>query len=84
MSATGVFAVAVRLLAAPVLATAVLATADVTEAANPFMAEIDIIEYSGGKIQPAPDIALPALNGSTVSLPSLRGRPLLLVFWAST
>ena len=79
MGAAGGCAAAVRLLAAPVLATA-----DVTEAANPFMAEIDIIEYSWGKIQPAPDIALPALNGSTVSLPSLRGRPLLLVFWAST
>jgi len=43
---------------------------------------------SGGstpiKDQPAPDFTLTALDGSTVVLSELRGRPVLLSFWGST
>ena len=33
--------------------------------------------------QPAPDFSATALDGSTVTLASLRGRPVLVNFWAS-
>ncbi len=33
--------------------------------------------------RPAPDFALPLLNGGTLAFHSLRGRPVLLNFWAS-
>ena len=42
--------------------------------------------YSRGQILPghdAPDIALPAMNGDTVRLSSLKGKVVLLDFWAS-
>ncbi len=34
--------------------------------------------------KPAPDFTLKLLNGSSVSLASLKGKPVLLNFWAST
>ncbi|MBI3392012.1 MAG: hypothetical protein HY039_02365 [Nitrospirae bacterium] len=75
---------AAPVLAAPVLAAVVLTAADVAEAANSFMAELDILEYSASKIEPVPDLALASLDGRTVNLRDIKGRPLLLVFWAST
>ncbi|MBI4572912.1 MAG: redoxin domain-containing protein [candidate division NC10 bacterium] len=42
---------------------------------------------SGGKARvgsPAPDFTLRLLNGDSVTLSSLKGKPVLINFWAST
>jgi cytochrome oxidase Cu insertion factor (SCO1/SenC/PrrC family) len=67
-----------------IVAGILLSMPGLSQAANSHMAEMDIMEYPAGKIEPAPDLALASLDGRTVNLRDLKGRPLLLVFWAST
>lgn len=67
-----------------VIAVLLLAATGVSHAANSYMAEMDIMEYQAGKIGPVPALVLASTDGRTVNLRDLRGRALLLVFWAST
>jgi peroxiredoxin len=64
-------------------ATALLVTLmlPVTAAAAPDFAAMDIQRYEAPK--PAPDFALPDLDGHTVKLTELRGKVVLLFYWAT-
>ena len=42
--------------------------------------EIEVVRYKG---EPAPDFALPTVEGQTVTLSALRGQAVLLNFWAT-
>jgi peroxiredoxin len=53
----------------------------VTAAAAPDFAAMDIQRYEAPK--PAPDFALPDLDGHTVKLTELRGKVVLLFYWAT-
>ena len=50
-------------------------------AAPPAFAKMGVQPYESPK--PAPHFALPALDGHTVRLDELRGKPVLLFFWAT-
>ncbi len=50
-------------------------------AAPPAFAKMGVQPYESPK--PAPDFSLPALDGHTVHLEELRGKPVLLFFWAT-
>lgn len=67
-----------------VIAALLFAAADVSHSANSYMAEMDIMEYQADKVGPVPALTLASTDGRTVNLRDLKGRPLLLVFWAST
>jgi hypothetical protein len=47
---------------------------------SPLAAELPTGPVEGA---PAPDLSLPALNGSQVRLSALRGKPVLLNFWTT-
>jgi cytochrome c biogenesis protein CcmG, thiol:disulfide interchange protein DsbE len=70
------------------LGTMLLATAGCLNAGKNFStdggASSNAAVQSGGMIgKPAPDFALKSLDGSTVSLSDLRGKPLMVNFWAT-
>ena len=68
-----------RPLLAGVLAVALVAAPGL--AAMPDFAALQIQAYDPPK--PAPDFSLPDLSGNTRSLASLRGKVVLLFFWAT-
>lgn len=67
-----------------IVAGVLLSMSGVSHAANSYMAEMDIMEFKGDKIGPVPALVLASTDGRTVNLRDLKGRSLLLVFWAST
>ena len=67
-----------RRAAATLLVTLLLRVA---AAAAPDFAAMDIQHYETPK--PAPDFALPDLDGQTVKLTALRGKVVLLFYWAT-
>jgi cytochrome oxidase Cu insertion factor (SCO1/SenC/PrrC family) len=67
-----------RRAAATLLVTLML---PVAAAAAPDFAAMDIQPYETPK--PAPDFALPDLDGQTVKLTALRGKVVLLFYWAT-
>ena len=67
-----------RRAAAALLVTLMLPAA---AAAAPDFAAMDIQRYETPK--PAPDFALPDLDGRTVKLTELRGKVVLLFYWAT-
>lgn len=67
-----------RRAAAALLLTAML---PVAAAAAPDFAAMDIQRYEAPK--PAPDFALPDLDGQTVKLTELQGKVVLLFYWAT-
>jgi len=76
--------VSVRSPAASVLIAAALwagAAAAQPTAAPPAWEKLGVQAYESPR--PAPDFALPALDGRTVRLEDVRGKALLLFFWAT-
>ena len=69
----------IRRLGTLSVATALLATAAVVAGAD--FARIEVQPYDPPK--PAPVFTLPDLQGKTVRLESLRGKVVLLYFWAT-
>ena len=67
-----------RRAAAALLLTVML---PVAAAAAPDFAAMDIQRYETPK--PAPDFALPDLDGQTVKLTELQGKVVLLFYWAT-
>ena len=67
-----------RRAAAALLLTVML---PVAAAAAPDFAAMDIQRYEAPK--PAPDFALPDLDGQTVKLTELQGKVVLLFYWAT-
>jgi cytochrome oxidase Cu insertion factor (SCO1/SenC/PrrC family) len=74
----------VRIVAAGILVVAALSAAVAAAppaAAPPGWEKMGVQTYEAPK--PAPAFALPALDGRTVRLDDLRGKALLLFFWAT-
>jgi len=63
------------------LVVVVLALVPLAAAAAPDFAALDIQRYQPPK--PAPEFALPDLNGRQVRLADLRGKVVLLFYWAT-
>jgi cytochrome oxidase Cu insertion factor (SCO1/SenC/PrrC family) len=63
------------------LVVVVLALMPLAAAAAPDFAALDIQRYQPPK--PAPEFALPDLNGRQVRLADLRGKVVLLFYWAT-
>jgi cytochrome oxidase Cu insertion factor (SCO1/SenC/PrrC family) len=72
-----------RLIASGVLVLAISGgtLSDVVRAATPDFAAFQIIPYEPPK--PAPELALPDLDGKPVKLQDFRGKVLLVFFWAT-
>jgi cytochrome oxidase Cu insertion factor (SCO1/SenC/PrrC family) len=66
---------------AVVLAVVAVLTATAVAIAAPDFASLQIQPYEPPK--PAPALSLPALDGTTHTLESLRGKVVLLFFWAT-
>lgn len=63
------------------LVVVALALVPLAAAAAPDFAALDIQRYQPSK--PAPEFALPDLNGRQVRLADLRGKVVLLFYWAT-
>ena len=63
------------------LVVVVLALVPLAAAAAPDFAALDIQRYQPPK--PAPEFALPDLNGRQIRLADLRGKVVLLFYWAT-
>jgi cytochrome oxidase Cu insertion factor (SCO1/SenC/PrrC family) len=72
-----------RIVAAGVVLAAIsgAALSGVVRAATPDFAAFQIIPYEPPK--PAPELALPDLDGKAVKLQDFRGKVLLVFFWAT-
>lgn len=65
-------------------------SADPDRVAAALQQTADVVLYMGGSAvrparqgAPAPDLSLPALDGSTLTLSDLKGKPVILNFWAT-